>query len=221
MERSIPKLIAAAVLLLLTFSSLVAAPTRAVSETPQYGLATEPVWATVNAAAQGNYPGGNEIFDVFVVDSDQPPDGNLTIQNETLTAPALPADSNTNFAPGLPAVLAPGDSLLSTIALPIPGNFSQNNFTADLVVYTQLWNGSVNLPLKLTGTVVVDMLVLTSQFSTTRSTTQSTSQSTQTTQSGTVSTTDFAAGVAVPSLVALVLLILLVRAMGRAKKPGT
>src|SRR5271169_667786 len=105
MDKRLPKLMGATVLTLMMLSFLVATPARAVSISSPYALASEPVWATINAAAQGNYPGGNELFTVFVVDSAQPPEGNVTIQNVTLTAPALPSGQQTNSAIGLPAVL--------------------------------------------------------------------------------------------------------------------
>ena len=228
MEPRLPKLMGATMLMLLMLSFLVAAPARAAVNlqavppgageiiAPPYAVAAEPVWATLNAIPQGNYPGGNEIFDVFVVNSDQPPDKNVTLINETLTAPALPVSFQTNTAIGLPVQLSPGQAIVNTIALEIPSDFTQNNFTANLVAYVQLNNGTNFIHLKLTGSSIVYLLGL--PGSGTQTTTQSSSQSTQTTtQSGTVSTTLFAAGVAIPSIVVVILLILLVRGRGGSK----
>ena len=215
MRNRLPKLMGATMLTLLMLSFLVATPVRAVGGPPPGGAA-EPVWATVNALPQGNYPGGNEIFDIFVVNSDQPPNGNVTLVNETLTAPALPPDQQTNTAIGLPIMLSPGQGILNTIALPIPSNFTQSNFTANLVVYVFYANGTA---LKLTGSTQVSLLGLPgSTAQTTSSTSSQTTQTGQTTtQSGTVSTTLFAAGTAIPSIVVLILLILLVQRRGRPK----
>lgn len=219
MDRRLPRLMGTTLLALLMLSFLVATPVGAVSIAPPFALASEPVWATINAAPQGNYPGGNEQFIVFVVNSAQPPDGNVTVQDATLTAPALPAQQQSNFATGLPAVLTPGQSIELTIYLPIPGNFAQSNFTANLVVNVLLWNGTASIPLKLTGSTVVFMLALPgSGGQTTASSSQATSTSSQSSQStsGTVSSTLFAVGVAIPSLVAIILLVLLVRRSPRA-----
>ncbi len=216
MQKRLPKLMGATMLALLMVSFLVATPVRAVGAPPPGGVAN-PVWATVNALPQGNYPGANEIFDIFVVNSDQPPNGNVTLVNETLTAPALPADQQTNTAIGLPIMLSPGQAILNTITLPIPGNFTQASFTADLVAYVFYPNGTA---LKLTGSTQVFMLGLpgSGTQTTTSSSASQTTQSTQTTtQSGSVSTTLFAAGVAIPSIVVLILLILLVQRRGRPK----
>jgi hypothetical protein len=211
MEKGLPSFVAAAVLAILTLSSLVAAPASAVQFANPYAPPVEPVWATLNSAAQGNYPGGNELFVVFVVNSDQPPAGNVTILNMTLTAPALPAGHQSNTGIGLPATLPPGGSLLSTIHLAIPSDFSENNFTANLVVNVLLWNGTVNLPLQLTGSTQVFMLSLPGQSNGATTTTTTTVIGTTATQTGTVSTTLFAVGVAIPSIVAVLLLILLAR----------
>ena len=227
MDNGLPKLMGATMLMLLMSSFLVAAPVRAAGPppgvgeiiAPPYAVPAESVWATVNAVPQGNYPGGNLEFDVFVVNSDQPPDGNVTLFNETLTASALPPGSQTNTGIGLPVSLAPGQAILSTIYLEIPNNFTQSNFTANLVADVSLWNGTANIPLKLTGSAQVFLLGL--PVTGTQTTTSSTSRSSQTaqttTQSGTVSTTLFAAGVAIPSIVVVILLIFLVRGRGRPK----
>jgi len=220
MQKRLPKLMGATMLMLLMLSFLVATPARAANPAPPYGVPAQPIWAVVNALPQGNYPGGNEIFDIFVVNSEQPPNGNVTLVNETLTAPALPPESQTNSAIGIPIMLSPGQAILNTIALPIPSDFTQSNFTANLVAYVFYWNGTTNIPLKLTATAQVFMLSLpgsTSQTTTSSSASQTT-QTTQTaTQSGTVSTTLFAAGVALPSIVVVILLILLVRGRGPPK----
>jgi len=213
MKNGLPKLMAALTLMILMFSSLVAAPVHAqVEPAASYGQFTpEPLWATINAAAQGNYPGGVEVFTVFVVNSALPPEGNVTIENETLTAPF-----QTNFAPGLPVSMAPGNSILSTIALGIPSDFSQNNFTAKLAVNTLLFNGTKNIALTLTGTVQVFVLALPGQ-----STGKTTTTTETVTQGGGVSTTVFAAGVVIPSLIAVIFLVMLVQARGRPKPAGT
>ncbi len=219
MEKRLPKLMGATVLTLLMLSFLVATPASAVSIAPPFALAAEPVWATINAAAQGNYPGGNELFDVFVVDSALPPEGNVTVQTATLTAPALPVNQQSNFATGLPTILSPGQSILLTIYLPIPADFAHSNFTANLVVNVLLQNGTASIPLKLTGSTTVFMLGLPGsggQTSTSSAQTTSSTSSAQSTQSGTVSSTLFAAGVAIPSIIAIILLVLLVR---RGSKP--
>lgn len=197
MESRLRKSVWAAAFLLLVFSFL-AAPARAQVAPPA------PIWVTINATAQGNYPGGNELFTIFAVNSMVPPAQNETITDLRLTAPA-PIGSNA--AIGLPATLAPGQSVLATIYLPIPANFSQKSFTANLIVHFKFSNGTA---LSLTGTANVDVLALPSQ-----TTGQTTTQAVQT---DTVSTTLFEAGVAIPSLIALILVVLLVRS--RATKPA-
>ncbi|MDG6915484.1 MAG: hypothetical protein JRN23_06600 [Nitrososphaerota archaeon] len=175
-------------------------------------LPTAPVWATVNAAAQGNYPGGNEIFNVFTVDSALPPETNVTVLNETLTTTAW-SGFNSNFAIGLPVTLQPGNSILNTIALQIPSNFTQSNFTANLKAYVNVLNGTNEVGLVLTGNVVVYMLglPLTGPSTVTMTTTSVSTVS----QSTGVSTAALAAGAGIPSVVAIALLALLVR--GRRK----
>jgi hypothetical protein len=224
MEKRFPKLVSAASLALLMLSFLVATPAHGVNPppgageiiAPPYAVPAESVWATLNAVPQGNYPGGNLKFLVFVVNSDKPPNGNVTLLNETLTAPALPPTFQTNNGIGLPIELSPGQAIENTIYLSIPSNFTQSNFTANLVANAALFNGTTNIFLKLTGTTQVFLLGLPG---TGTQTTSSTSQSTQTstTQSGTVSTTLFAAGIAIPSIVVVILLILLVRRGGSPK----
>jgi hypothetical protein len=220
MEKRLPSLAWVAMLALFILS-LFSAPAFAANApppgageiiAPPYAVPAEPAWATLNAVPQGNYPGGNLVFDAFVVNSDQPPDQNVTLFNETVTAPAFPADSQSNYAIGLPIDLAPGQAIVNTIALPVPSDFSASNFTADLVAFVALWNGTANIYLKLTATTVVTLLGLPVSGS---QTTSSTSQSTQTTtmtvtQSGAVSSSLFDAGVAIPSIIAVILLGLLV-----------
>jgi hypothetical protein len=181
---------------------------------PPYAVPAEPVWATVNAVPGGNYPGSNLEFHVFVINSGHPPGGNVTLFNETLTAAALPPALNTSVATGLPLSLAPGQAITSTIALQIPSNFAQNNFTANLVVDVSLWNGTTNIPLKLTGSTIVYIL---GPPAAGPSTTSTTSQVGDAPPSGGVSTALFAAGVAIPSIVAVILLFLLVQRRGRQK----
>ena len=199
MESPLRKSVGAAALMFLIFSLQASAPARAQVAPPQ------PIWVTINATAQGNYPGGNELFTIFAVNSMVPP-----AQNETITDMKLSADApiGSNTAIGLPATLAPGQSVLATIYLPIPANFSQKSFQANLVVHFKFSNGTA---LSLTGTANVDVLALPSP-----TTSQTTNQAVQ---NGTISTTLFAAGVGIPSLVAIVLVALLVRARG-AKGSG-
>jgi hypothetical protein len=224
MRERLPKLVGAMVLMLLMLSSLLATPARAQCVllpgqgecvAPPYAVPAEPVWGTLNAVPQGNYPGGNLIFDVFVVNSDKPPEGNVTLINETVTAPALPPGFQSNTGIGLPVELGRGQAILSTIALEIPSNFTASNLTASLVANALLFNGTVNISLKLTGTLQVFILghPISSQ-----TTTSGISQTTQAAQSGTVSTTLFAVGVAIPSIVAVILLVLLAR--GRSGPKG-
>jgi hypothetical protein len=163
-----------------------------------------PVWVTLNASASGNYPGGNELFTVFVVNTQLKPI-NETVQNMTLRAPF-----GSNFGPGLPATVSPGLSLLVTIYLQIPANFSKPSFTADLVAYVTVLNGTATT-LKVTGSAAVNVFSLTSQ------TTSSETAPPPTGQSGSISTTLFAAGIAVPSLIVVVLVVLLIRARAGPK----
>lgn len=210
---------AVAVLTLIGLFSLAVVPLHAQEVPPlqkvKNELPNEPVWATVSAAAQGNYPGGNEVFSVFAVDSAQPPESNVTLVNETISTTAW-TGFNSNFAIGLPATLQPGNSILNTIALEIPSNFTQGNFTANLKAYALVLNGTNEVGITLTGSVVVYMLglPLTGQGQQSTVTVTSTSVSTVSGDAG-VPTSTFAAGVALPSIVALVLLGLLVR--GRRK----
>jgi hypothetical protein len=176
---------------------------------PPYAVPAAPVWATLNALGYGNYPGGNEEFAVFFVNSDSPPLGNVTLVSETLTSPF----QNSSVS-GLPVELAPGQTMLSNIYLQIPSDFSQNNFTASITIDFHIANATPSIPSVLTGTAHVFMLGPPIGQVTSTSSTTSTQQTT--TQSGTVSPSLFYAGVGIPSLIVIVLLALLVRDRGRA-----
>src|SRR5579864_7991268 len=127
MDSRLPKALGVSMLLLLAFSSLAAVAAHA--QEGGYAPPTPlPIWATFNASAQGNYPGGDEQFYAFVVNSAQSPGETEVIDNMTVTAPFF-----TNFGPGLPTTLLPGESALVTITLPIPKNFTQSQFSANLV----------------------------------------------------------------------------------------
>lgn len=176
-------------------------PGAAECDTPAPGSA--PIWATINAGAQGNYAGGDEVFTVFVVDSATNTYGTATIDSMTLTAPF-----GSNFGIGLPTTLNPGQSIESTIHLPIPANYTGKSFVANLVVNARLWNGTGYTSARLTGSAAVDVFVLASSGQTTETAAPS----------GTVSTTLFAAGVAGPSIIAILLAVLLVRARAGPKR---
>ena len=178
---------------------------------PPYTVPAAPVWATLNAVGSGNYPGGNEEFTVFVVNSDSPPLGNVTLLNETLTAPFQNASVT-----GLPVELAPGQALFSNITLQIPLDFSQSNFTATIAIDFHVANATAVTPKLLTGTAHV--FILGPPLGQVTSTSSATSAHQTTTQSGTFSTSLFYAGIGIPSLIAIVLLALLVRDRGR---PGS
>jgi hypothetical protein len=202
-------------LMLLTFSCLGAAPAHAriggnngavadESEGPLVIIPTvntspyEPAWAVVFPAAQGNYPGGNELFSIFVVDSSTAQQ-NLTIDNMTLTAPF-----GTNSAIGLPTILSPGQSVLATIYLPIPTNITEQSFTANLVVRIEISNVTGSAPATLTGSTIVYLLALPGQ-------TTSQSSTSQTGTSGAVvSATLFYIGLGVTSTIAIVLAAVLI-----------
>jgi len=223
MDKRLPKLAGAIVLALLTLSFIAAAPAYAACAknaaeciAPPYAVPAEPVWATLDAGSQGNYPGGNETFHVFVINSDHPPAGNVTLINETLTAAAFPPASQSKSATGLPVRLSPGQAITNTISLKIPSDFSQNNFTADLAAYVQYFNGTTYINLKLTGTSLV--FILGPPIASTQTTGSSTGTgTTQSTQNGTVSASLFEAGVATPSIIAVILLALVARRRGGPK----
>ncbi len=230
MQNRLPKLVTAGVLTLLVLSFLAAAPARAACGqgageclAVPYSQAVEPVWATLNAAPQGNYPGGNEIFDITVVNSDKPPAGNLTLFNETVSSPQLPpSNSNPNFAIGLspPITLTAGQLIVNTIAMEIPSNYTQANFTANLVAFVSYYNGTLNVPLKLTGSIIVYMLGLPLSGGQTVTVSTSVSTTTQTVNSSAgVSSSLFAVGVGIPLIVVVILLVLLARGRGGPKGP--
>jgi hypothetical protein len=206
-EKRGSSLVGAAVLVLFALLLLAGVPARAATSPS----ASQPVWATLNAAGYGNYPGGNEQFTVFVVNSDSPPLGNVSLINETLTAPALAPPYNTGNAIGLPVQLAAGQAILTTIYLEIPTNFTQSNFTATVVINLQIANGTNFSSKQLTESTMVVMLTLPGTITSTSSTTSTVSSSQMTTQSGGVSSDLFYAGVGIPSVVAIILLALLVR----------
>ena len=192
---------AVVVLVLFALSCLAPVPASAAIVSPS---APQPVWVTLNALGYGNYPGGNEEFTVFVVNSDSPPLGNVTLINETLTASALPPN-DTGSAIGLPVLLTTGQGLPSTIYLPIPSNFTQSSFTATVVVNLQVANGTSFFSEQLTKSTTVEMLSLPGTITPTLSST------TTTQSSGGVSSGLFYAGVAIPSVIAIILIALLAR----------
>jgi hypothetical protein len=210
-RKRVSSLVAAGLLVLfaLSFSAAVPASAATSPSGSQY------VWATLNALGYGNYPGGNEEFTVFVVNSDSPPLGNMSLLNETLTAPALPPSSNTGSAIGLPVQLSSGQAILSTIYLPIPSNSTQSSFTATVVINIQIANGTSFFSKQLTESTTVVMLSLPGTATSSSSTTSTASSSQSTTQSSGVSSGLFYAGVGVPSVVAIILLALLARGRGR------
>jgi hypothetical protein len=183
---------------------------------PPYAVPAAPVWATFNALGNGNYPGGNETFTVFFVNSDSPPFGNVTLLNETLITPFQNASVS-----GLPVELASGQTVLSSIYLQIPRDFSQSSFTASITVDFHIANASASTPRVLTGTAQV--FVLGPPIGQVTSTSSMTSTQQATTKSGTVSTSLFYAGIGIPSLIVIALLALLVRNRGRhgSPSPGT
>ena len=217
MRRRLPKLMGATMLMLLVLSFSGATPALAACSknaaeclAPPYSVPAEPVWGTVNTVTAGNYPGGSLQFDVFVINTGYPAEGNATLFNETITATALPAALNTSTATGLPVLLTPGQAITSTITMQIPRNFTLSSFRASLAADVSYWNGTANIPVQLLGSATVYVLGDPIGGASTTS-----SQTTQTsTQSGGVSTTLFAAGLAIPSILAVILLILVVRRRG-------
>jgi hypothetical protein len=195
MDRGIPRLISVATVLLVVLSSQGAAQVQASVAKAQ------PTWVTINASAQGNYPGGDEVFTVFVVNSAHTPVENETIDSMNVTAPF-----GSNTATDLPQTLAPGESLFETIHLSIPTNFTQKSFQATLLVQGRIWNGTGYNRMNATGSVGVALFTLIVP---------------PPTQGGNVPTTLLAAAVAIPSFVAAVLLVLLVRARSASRRTGT
>jgi hypothetical protein len=200
MESHLRKLVGAATLIFLMSSLQVATPAQAQVLTPA------PIWVTLNASAQGNYPGGDVLFIIFIVNSAQNPK-----ENETITDIKLAAPFGSNNAIGLPATLKPGQSIQPTIHLEIPANFSQRSFQANLTLHGTDQNGTATIPLTFTGTAIVDVFALPSSLSPSPQ---------PASQADTISTTLFAAGVGIPSLVAIILLVLLVRAKATSKRTG-
>ncbi len=190
-------------------------PTSAGKTTTTTPSAPQPVWATLNALAYGNYPGGNEEFDVFVVNSDSPPLGNASLINETLTAPALPPSYNTGYAIGLPVQLSTGQAILSTIYLEIPANFTQSNFTAAVVINMQIANGTGFFSRQLTVSTTVVMLALPGTITTQSSTTSMVSSSQTTAQTSGISSSLFYGGIAIASAIVIILTALLARRRAR------
>lgn len=222
MQNVLPKLVTAGVLALLALSFLGATPALAACAPgavhclpPPYSQAAAPVWATLNAVAGGNYPGGNEEFDVFVVNSDSPPLGNASLINETLTAPALPPSYNTGYAIGLPVQLSTGQAILSTIYLEIPANFTQSNFTAAVVINMQIANGTGFFSRQLTVSTTVVMLALPGTITTQSSTTSMVSSSQTTAQTSGISSSLFYGGIAIASAIVIILTALLARRRAR------
>jgi hypothetical protein len=142
-------------------SPLAGAPSANITSAKQttHLSAQLPILATLNALAYGNYPGGNEQFSVFVVNTDAPPLGNISLLNETLSAPAL-LPPNSNGAAGLPLLLTTGQGIASSIYLPIPSNFTRSSFTASLVVNLEVFNGTGYSSKQLTLSTTVPVLNL-------------------------------------------------------------
>ena len=210
MDRVVHKRVGLTMFVLLVFSCLlpIAARAQEACIPPQcLPPSGSPVIVILNADANGNYPGGNEFFNVAVVDSNI--NGNITINSATLSTPFF-----NNTGTGLPTTLAVGYAYATDIPIPIPADFSQSNFTATLTVTGEYANGTGFAPWTRVGSANVYVFALPSSTAS-----QTTSQSTA--QSGTVSSTLFAAGVAIPSIIAVVLLILLVRARPATKQTGT
>ena len=211
MEKRVSSLVVTALLVLSALSSLGAVHARAATSPS----APQPVWATLNALGSGNYPGGNEEFTVFVVNTGSPALGNVSLVNETLTAPALPSAYNSGYAIGLPVQLEAGQAILSTIYLEIPSNFTQSNFTATVAINLQILNGTGFFSKQLTESTTVGMLSLPGTTTSASSETSEVSSSQTTARGGGVSSGLFYAGVGVSSAVVIILLALLVRGRGR------
>ncbi len=212
MEKRVSSLLVAGLFVLFALSFLAVVPARAATSPS----GSQYVWATLNALGYGNYAGGNEEFTVFVVNSDSPPLGNMSLFNETLTAPALPPSYSTGSAIGLPVQLSSGQAILSTIYLEIPSNFTGSSFTATVAIDLQIANGTSFFSKQLTESTTVEMLSLPGTITSVSSTTSTVSSSqATTTQSGGVSSGLFYAGVGVPSVVVIILLALLVRGRSR------
>jgi hypothetical protein len=184
----------------------------------------EPIWASLNSSGTENYPGGDELFTVFVVNSAPSIADNETLTNISLTT--TPSFAS-NYAIGLPELLQPGYGQLFPIYLEIPGNFTQTSFIANVVVNATLLNGTTTSPLNLTGHATVDVLSLPSNSSSSSgsssgATVTKTVVVTTTTGSGSsssgVSNSLFAIGVATPAIIAIILLVLVVQMRGRTRR---
>ncbi len=205
MRGTLPRTLGYSLLLASAMTLLGAGQAFAAANSPNPG---NPIWATINADASGNYPGGNEQFTVFIVNSAQSATMNETIENATLTAP-WPGGSN--FGSGLPTTLTQGQGITLLIHLQIPSNFTQSSFTANLVIHALLINGTSKTPVTLTGQAPVNVFALPGSSS---QTTQSTSAA------GTVPTNTFYIGVALPSIVAIIFLVLFAQARTGSRRAG-
>jgi hypothetical protein len=210
-EKRVSSLVVAGLFVLFALSFLAVVPAHAATSPS----GSQYVWATLNALGYGNYAGGNEEFTVFVVNSDSPPLGNMSLFNETLTAPALPPSYSTGSAIGLPVQLSAGQAILSTIYLEIPSNFTGSSFTATVAIDLQIANGTSFFSKQLTESTTVVMLGLPGTTTPPSSTTSAASSSQTITQSGGVSSGIFYAGIGAPSVIVIILLALLVRRRGR------
>jgi hypothetical protein len=183
----------------------------------------EPIWASLNSSGTANYRGGDELFTVFVVNSAPNIADNETLTNISInTTPAFAS----NFAIGLPELLQPGYGQLFPIYLEIPNNFTQPSFIANVIINATLLNGTTTSPLNLTGHATVDVLAVPSNSSsisgsssgaTVTSTVMVTTTSSGSSSSG-VSNSLFAIGVATPSIIAIILLVLVVQMRGRTRR---
>lgn len=174
----------------------------------------QPVWLIMNALAYGNYPGGNEEFNVFVANSDVPHFANVSLINETVTAPSLPSGFNSGSALGLPVLLATGQAILSTVHLPIPSSFTQGSFTATAVINVEISNSTGIYPVQMTKSTTVLMLGLpgTNTSPPSSTTGSSSSQSSSTGNGG--SSSLFYAGVGVAVVIVVIGVAMMVRRRG-------
>jgi hypothetical protein len=184
----------------------------------------EPIWATLNSSGTQNYPGGDELFNVFVVNSAT----NLA-ENETLKDIILTTTPSfgSNYAIGLPELLQPGYGQVFPIYLEIPSNFSQPSFVANVVINATLLNGTLTSPLNLTGQTTVNVLALPSNSSAgqssgaTATVTSTVMVTTSSSGSGSgVSNSLFAVGVATPTIIAIILLVMVVQMRSRPRRVG-
>ena len=182
----------------------------------------EPIWASLNSSGTANYPGGDELFTVFVVNSAPNIAENETLKDILLTT--TPSFAS-NYAIGLPELLQPGYAQLFTIYLEIPSNYTQPSFVANVVINATLLNGTTISPLNLTGHATVDILGGPSN-STSISGSSSGATVTRTVvvttgssgSSSGVSNSLLAIGVATPSIIAIILLVIVVQMRGRTRR---